>query len=476
MLELLSPAAQLAERNFEAASAPARSPLKLKTKPRPSCRFHADGLRHPPASATLGHLSFSVPISALIEFASPLAIPQHRPNCRGCCNAVVPLRGRRVAVSGEPNAYTSFLRHSTNLNSFPTLHRSPLPTPHPRPPSSPPFFHPVGSPRIHHGKCGRRLWHRQPWSTIPPQLARPLRRHPGLREGLPPLGRERRPSALVARALLVCLQAHHVHAGCGVEVEGEERPVSFDGKNGTREVPRDETRADGGGLPRGGRALNVPATTAIFSANRPPVVTFIPGKDSQPRRRGRHFHGRPRARLRGALRRLRRNHSLDSRRVSRPLRPLVSRYHPSSILGPRLAPILPPLLHHPLLYPLTPPILDPGTPTFKLVFSLTTFALSAALHAFGMFAMARTGSGAAIFFLLQPLGIGIEIAALGIAKKIGVGKEGGWGWRGVGMVWTAVWLLATCASFFDELVQAGKWTVEAAPPSIRIFCRARRNP
>lgn len=88
----------------------------------------------------------------------------------------------------------------------------------------------------------------------------------------------------------------------------------------------------------------------------------------------------------------------------------------------------------------------------KILTTLTAFSLSAIQHAFGMLAMARTGRGAALFFLVQPMGLLLEDLVVRGAKAVGVGKDPR-SWRTFGFAWTATWLLATSPPFFDELVQ-----------------------
>ncbi|KAL8293380.1 hypothetical protein RQP46_000081 [Phenoliferia psychrophenolica] len=105
-----------------------------------------------------------------------------------------------------------------------------------------------------------------------------------------------------------------------------------------------------------------------------------------------------------------------------------------------------------------------STPT-RILTTLVAFSLSAIQHAFGMVAMARTGRGAALFFLSQPIGLAMEELATRGARMVGIGKNPQ-SWRAFGFMWTVTWLLATSPPFFDELVQAGMWTVDPAPFSI----------
>ncbi|GAA6019114.1 hypothetical protein JCM11491_002852 [Sporobolomyces phaffii] len=94
------------------------------------------------------------------------------------------------------------------------------------------------------------------------------------------------------------------------------------------------------------------------------------------------------------------------------------------------------------------------------------FFLSALLHAFSSFAMARTGLGSFKFFCVQPLGILLESMVRGLGGR----NDGKASARSVidasGYAWTAGWLLYWCPLFFDELVQAGFWEVDAAPFSV----------
>ncbi|GAA5907515.1 wax synthase family protein [Sporobolomyces salmoneus] len=80
------------------------------------------------------------------------------------------------------------------------------------------------------------------------------------------------------------------------------------------------------------------------------------------------------------------------------------------------------------------------------------FSLSALVHAFSSFAMARTGSGSLRFFLVQPFGIVFETVVSHLCRNLQ-----GIGWRRtkimVGYVWTASWLLWFWPWFFDEAVQ-----------------------
>lgn len=66
--------------------------------------------------------------------------------------------------------------------------------------------------------------------------------------------------------------------------------------------------------------------------------------------------------------------------------------------------------------------------------------------------MDRKGLGAGIFFLLQPLGIGIEGLVWSLGKRLGI-QGNGIGWRLLGYIWTFSWLLACSPWFIDELVQ-----------------------
>ncbi|KAI5477014.1 hypothetical protein MNV49_006972 [Pseudohyphozyma bogoriensis] len=105
--------------------------------------------------------------------------------------------------------------------------------------------------------------------------------------------------------------------------------------------------------------------------------------------------------------------------------------------------------------------LPPHSLSRKILTLHTAFALSAVQHSFAMLAMNRTGRKTAIFFLVQPYAIVLEE----VVKAV-IGKERARRLRGVGYVWTVGWLLWSGEWFFDELVQAGMWTVDPAPFSV----------
>lgn len=74
--------------------------------------------------------------------------------------------------------------------------------------------------------------------------------------------------------------------------------------------------------------------------------------------------------------------------------------------------------------------------------------------------MCRTGWGATTFFLLQPVGMALEVGAGVLARKVGVRGPAmaervrrAMVWDVIGYAWTAAWLLGTSPWFFDELVQ-----------------------
>ena len=92
--------------------------------------------------------------------------------------------------------------------------------------------------------------------------------------------------------------------------------------------------------------------------------------------------------------------------------------------------------------------LSPSSPLTQSLSLFLTFGLSALLHAFSSFVMARTGLGSLKFFLIQPVGIILEqIVSNGV--KGGSRKLR----NAIGYAWTAAWLGYWCPWFFDELVQ-----------------------
>ncbi|KAF8426999.1 hypothetical protein EV426DRAFT_715257 [Tirmania nivea] len=103
------------------------------------------------------------------------------------------------------------------------------------------------------------------------------------------------------------------------------------------------------------------------------------------------------------------------------------------------------------------------------------FALSGLLHYWGI----RTkvdgdvrggGWGCLLFFLIQPLGIAIEMAARGLWSKFTGPTRRGMAMRvaeaAVAWAWVLGWFAWTSPWFFDELAWIGVWRVEAAPVSL----------
>lgn len=100
--------------------------------------------------------------------------------------------------------------------------------------------------------------------------------------------------------------------------------------------------------------------------------------------------------------------------------------------------------------------LSPSSLLSKAIIITVAFTLSGIQHAFALYATSRSGRLTLIFFLLQPLGIAFESA---VAHNVGWNK-----W--IGYVWTAIWLLTTSSIYFDDLVRAGLFNIDAAPVSL----------
>lgn len=98
--------------------------------------------------------------------------------------------------------------------------------------------------------------------------------------------------------------------------------------------------------------------------------------------------------------------------------------------------------------------LSPSSPTTQSLSLFLTFGLSALLHAFSSFVMARTGLGSLKFFLIQPIGIILERI---VSSRVTGGLKSTR--TAIGYVWTAGWLLYWCPWFFDELVQVSSCEV-----------------
>lgn len=95
--------------------------------------------------------------------------------------------------------------------------------------------------------------------------------------------------------------------------------------------------------------------------------------------------------------------------------------------------------------------LSPSSALAKAIVVSTAFFLSGLLHFYGLFAMARRGTSAFAFFILQPLAIAIESIVIYFAGRVGIKSTPAT--KVAGFIWTLCWLLGVGGFFLDDLVQ-----------------------
>ncbi|KAF9695187.1 hypothetical protein EKO04_007053 [Ascochyta lentis] len=114
--------------------------------------------------------------------------------------------------------------------------------------------------------------------------------------------------------------------------------------------------------------------------------------------------------------------------------------------------------------------LDAASLTAKAVQLVTAFALSGLLHACGTYTAAgptRPLSNAFSFFLLQAVGIFLEMAISGALGKTGVQKHvPRWAMRGWTFVYVHVWFYYTAHLLCDDFALGGVWLFEPVPVSL----------